>query len=189
MPSQPGIRLGIFLLLAWTLVGTAGFKLIEGWSVADSLYMTIITISTVGFGEVHPLSSGGKLFTSIIIVAGLGTVIYTLTSVAQILLEGELAKVLGRRRMKTELDKLDDHFIICGFGRRAHGCRWIEGTWASHLHRGAGSRSRGRTQDTTSVPMSWGMPPRRKIYCWQVSNEPRQSWLCWERTPITPISP
>ncbi len=95
MPSQPGIRLGIFLLLAWTLVGTAGFALIEGWSVTDALYMTIITISTVGFAEVHPLSSGGKLFTSIISVAGLGTVIYTLTSVGQILLEGELARVLG----------------------------------------------------------------------------------------------
>ena len=117
MPSQPGIRLGIFLLLAWTLVGTAGFAMIEGWSVTDALYMTIITISTVGFGEVHPLSAGGKLFTSILIVTGLGTVIYTLTSVGQILLEGELVRVLGRRRMKTELEKLDGHFIICGFGR------------------------------------------------------------------------
>lgn len=117
MPSQPGIRIGILLLLAWTLVGTAGFAIVEGWAITDTLYMTILTIARVRFGEIHPLSSGGKLFASIIIVTGLGTVIETLTSVGQILLEGELARVLGRRQMKSGLEKLNGHFIISGFGR------------------------------------------------------------------------
>ena len=114
---ESGIVLGIALLGFWLLFGTLGFVFIEGWSLVDSLYMTIITISTVGYGEVQPLSPYGRGFASILIVAGLGTAVYTFTRLGQLVLEGELYGVLGRRRMKSETAKLKNHYIICGFGR------------------------------------------------------------------------
>ena len=115
--QQTSVVFGLGLLAFWTLMGTLGFILIEGWSLGESLYMTVITISTVGFGEVHPLSSEGRLFASFLIVTGIGTAIYTFTRLGQVVLEGELRGVLGRNRMKKELAKLKDHYIVCGFGR------------------------------------------------------------------------
>ena len=108
---------GVTLLLFWVLVGTLGFVAIERWSVLDSFYMTVIMLSTVGFQEVHPLSSYGRLFAIFIIVVGLATALYTLTSLGQLVLEGELLRTLGRRRMKGELERLRDHYVVCGFGR------------------------------------------------------------------------
>ena len=101
----------------WILFGTLGFTFIEGWSVVDSLYMAIITISTVGYGEIHPLSPYGRGFASILIVAGLGTAVYTFTRLGQLVLEGELQGVIGRRRMKSAIAHLKDHYIVCGYGR------------------------------------------------------------------------
>ncbi|MDX1389623.1 MAG: potassium channel protein, partial [Acidobacteriota bacterium] len=98
-------------------VGTIGFCVLEGWSVTDALYMTVITVSTVGFKEVHPLSPAGKLFAIVVIIGGLGTAGYTFTMIVQLMLEGELLDILGRRRMKSSLDKLDRHLIVCGYGR------------------------------------------------------------------------
>ena len=115
--QQSSIVLGLVLLGFWTLVGTLGFVFIEGWSLGEAFYMTILTISTVGFSEVHPLSSEGRLFASFLIVTGLGTAIYTFTRLGQVVLEGELQGVLGRKRMKKKLAKLKDHYIVCGFGR------------------------------------------------------------------------
>ena len=111
------VPLGVGLLLFWLVAGSVGFSWIEGWSLMDGVYMTVITISTVGFGEVHPLSDAGKAFASLLIMAGLGTAVYTFTSLGQTLLEGELAEALGRRRMKSDLGKLEDHYIVCGNGR------------------------------------------------------------------------
>ena len=76
---QSNVLVGVVLLLLWSVTGTVGFVLIEGWSLLDAFYMTIITISTVGYGEVFPLSSAGRLFASFLIVGGLGTAIYTFT--------------------------------------------------------------------------------------------------------------
>ena len=81
-----GIGLGVVLLFFWVVTGTVGFRFIEGWSYIDSLYMTIITISTVGFREVHELSEMGRLVASFVIVAGLGTAVYTFTRLGQVLL-------------------------------------------------------------------------------------------------------
>ena len=114
---RPTVILGVGLLCSWVVVGSLGFSWIEGWSILDGVYMTVIAISTVGFGEVHPLSDPGKVFATFLIVAGLGTAIYTFTILGQTLLEGELAKVLGRRRMKSHRGKLEDHYIVCGNGR------------------------------------------------------------------------
>ena len=115
--QQTSLFLGVVLLAIWTLVGTIGFSLIEGWSLFDSFYMTILTISTVGYGEVHPLTGPGRIFASLVIVLGIGTAIYTFTRLGQVILEGELQGVLGRKRMTKEIAKLKDHYIVCGFGR------------------------------------------------------------------------
>ncbi len=114
-----GLRLGIAMLIFWTILGTVGFIAIEGWNLADAFYMTVITISTVGFGEVHSLSETGRIFASFLIIGGLGTAIYTFTRLGQVLLEGELLGGLGRRRMRKELSGLKEHYILCGFGRAA----------------------------------------------------------------------
>ncbi len=112
-----GVVLGGIFLAAWVVIGTAGFELIEDWGVIDSFYMTLITISTVGFREVHPLSQVGKLFASFLIVGGLTTALYTFTRLGQVVLEGELLGFLGRRRMQVGIAKLKDHVIVCGYGR------------------------------------------------------------------------
>jgi len=82
--------------------------------------MTVITLSTIGFGEVHPLSDAGRVFTSVLIVGGLGTALYSFARVGQAVFEGEILSVLGRRRMERDLKHLSDHYIVCGFGRIGH---------------------------------------------------------------------
>lgn len=114
-----GLGLGVAMLILWTVLGTLGFAALEDWSFADAFYMTVITISTVGFGEVHPLSETGRIFASFLIIGGLGTAIYTFTRLGQVVLEGELLGGLGRRRMRKELSSLREHHILCGFGRAA----------------------------------------------------------------------
>jgi voltage-gated potassium channel len=111
--------MGISMLAVWTLVGTSGFVAIEGWRPIDAFYMTITTISTVGYGEIHPLSDAGRLFASLLIVGGLGTAIYTFTRLGQAVLEGELLGGIGRRRMLRQLKDMEGHFVLCGFGRFA----------------------------------------------------------------------
>jgi voltage-gated potassium channel len=97
--------------------GTIGYMLIEGWGFLDALYMTIITITTVGFKEIHELSQKGQIFTIILIISGVGTVLYALSNGAKFVLEGELQEVFGRQRLEKRLKDLKDHYIICGYGR------------------------------------------------------------------------
>ena len=97
--------------------GTFGYMVIEGWNLLDSLYMTIITITTVGYREVHALSSYGIVFTIILLIGGVGIILYVLASGARVILEGELQEVLGRRRLEKKINELKDHYIICGYGR------------------------------------------------------------------------
>jgi voltage-gated potassium channel len=104
-------------LVAIMVVGTLGYMILEGLSFLDALYMTIITISTVGFGEVAELSTAGKVFTMLIILAGLSTVAYALTNVAAFLLEGEFSEILRRRSMENKIAALKDHYILCGAGQ------------------------------------------------------------------------
>jgi voltage-gated potassium channel len=108
---------GLAALLGIFVFGTIGYRLIEGWSFLDSLYMTAITISTVGYAEIHPLSTGGRIFSIILILAGVGTAFYILTSLVQYFLEGEFGIRLGRQRMEAKIAKLRNHLILCGYGR------------------------------------------------------------------------
>ena len=104
-------------ILAIVVIGTAGYMIIEGWSFLDALYMAVITLSTVGYYEVNSLSTAGRIFTIILILGGTGTMLYAATAIVQYLLEGNLANILGRRRMKVEISKLKEHTILCGYGK------------------------------------------------------------------------
>jgi voltage-gated potassium channel len=108
---------GLGVLLLVVLVGTLGYRFIEGWSFLDSLYMTVTTITTVGYSEVHPLSTAGRIFGIFLILCGVGTAFYILTSLVQYTLEGELGIRIGRQRMEAKIKRLNDHFILCGYGR------------------------------------------------------------------------
>jgi voltage-gated potassium channel len=111
------LALSVSLLCLLVLLGTAGYMAIEGWSLLDALYQTVTTLSTVGFREVHPLSTAGQIFTIILIIGGVGGVLYTLTAVVTVAVEGELLDYFGRRRMEARIQALRGHAIICGFGR------------------------------------------------------------------------
>lgn len=110
--------LGVLILLTSLLVvGTLGYMFIEGWPWRTALFMTVITISTVGYGEEIPLSVRGEYFTMALIVMGVGAAAYTFTTFTDYIVAGELRGALRRQRMKREISKLTDHFVICGYGR------------------------------------------------------------------------
>ena len=116
-----GIRkklfLSIVLLIFINVFGVAGYMIIEGWNLRDSLFMTVITITTVGYGEVHDLTPAGEIFTIVLLVVGVGIILYLLGTGAKLLLEGELEDIIGRKRLEKKIRELKDHYIICGFGR------------------------------------------------------------------------
>lgn len=98
-------------------IGAFGYMLIEGWSLSDSLFMAATTITTVGYGEVHPLSEGGRLFTIALLLVGLSAVWYTLSVLVRVVLEGELGLNWEARRMERQIAQMRDHHIVTGFGR------------------------------------------------------------------------
>jgi voltage-gated potassium channel len=110
----------LLILFTVVVVGTAGYTLIEGWSFLDAVYMVIITLFTVGFQEMHELSSEARLFTIFIIVSGVGTAIYTAGQVVEIIVEGEILGYRRKRKMERKIREIKDHYIICGFGRTGH---------------------------------------------------------------------
>lgn len=111
------------------LVGILGYMLIEKWTVLDSVYMVIITLSTVGFQEVHPLSPAGRIFTLFIIVGGVGSAIYAAGQVVEIIVEGEMTGYRKRRKMDKTIKEMKDHYIICGFGRVGHQVAQVFESW------------------------------------------------------------
>jgi len=117
MSPESKLRLAFLLLLFIVTVGTAGYVIIERWSVFDSLYMTIITLATVGFSEVRPLSETGRGFTMILIAVGAFNGGYIIASIGQLVLEGQLRAILGRRKMEKIVQKMNDHIVLCGYGR------------------------------------------------------------------------
>ncbi len=106
------------VLLAIVLAGgTAGYVFIEGWSVWDALYMTVTTVSTVGYREVHPLSPAGQAFTLLLIIIGVSTALYAFSAMAAVVVEGGWPKYLERWRYVRMINHLNDHYVICGYGR------------------------------------------------------------------------
>lgn len=107
------------LLLPFVLLGlgTLGYVIIEGWPVIDAFYMAVITMTTVGFGEVRPLSLTGRLFTVVLILSGVGVVAYGFSNLLEYLITVDLTTTLRRRRMTREISKLKNHVIVCGYGR------------------------------------------------------------------------
>lgn len=108
-------QIGVLFLAVFT-AGTTAFMLVEGWSLMDAVYMTTITLSTVGFQEVHPLSTGGRLVAIALILGGTGSLAYGLSVVTAFIVEGELKDILGKRRMEKALARLHGHVIVCGAG-------------------------------------------------------------------------
>jgi voltage-gated potassium channel len=107
----------VALLVCIIAGGTVGYMAIEGWGAWDAFYMTIITVTTVGYQEVHRLSRAGQAFTVVLLLSGVGAALYTFTLLATVVVEGGLPKRLQRRRHQRMLDTIKDHFIICGYGR------------------------------------------------------------------------
>ena len=104
-------------LLALLLIGSLGFVWLEGWSFFDALYMTVTTLTTVGYGETHPLDRIGRIYNMVLILTGMGVMFYIVGSLARVVIEGELQAVLGRRKLIKHIKRLKNHYILCGFGR------------------------------------------------------------------------
>lgn len=111
------VRYAIAAIFLVITLGTIGFYVIEGWSFTDSLFMTVTTVTTVGYGEVHPLSQSGRIFSICLMLVGVGTVAYALSTTVQSIVQWELLETVGQRRRFREMSKLHNHFIICGAGR------------------------------------------------------------------------
>jgi len=105
------------LILAVIGIGTAGYMLIEGWNALDALFMTIITMSTIGYSEVHKLTPNGQLFTIGVIALSIGLAGYALSGLGAFIMEGEFKRFLRGRRMDKDISKLTNHIILCGLGR------------------------------------------------------------------------
>ncbi|MEI6892367.1 MAG: NAD-binding protein [Pontiella sp.] len=112
-----GLRKGVIGIILVLLFGTIGYCTLEGWGWLDAFYMTVITVSTVGIREVHPLSDAGRLFTILLIFSGVGVMAYSLTRLAEFMFQRSISNVLGRRTMIKKLSQMKNHVIICGYGR------------------------------------------------------------------------
>ncbi|HLA05569.1 MAG TPA: NAD-binding protein [Syntrophales bacterium] len=111
------LAIAIIVLLSMLLMGTIGFHYLEGWSFLESFYATVVTLSTVGYGDFLPRSKEGMLFTVFLIIVGVGTMLYTIGLVTETMIEGRLKIIMGRGRLGKMIKKMNNHYIICGCGR------------------------------------------------------------------------
>ncbi|MCP4117012.1 MAG: potassium channel protein [Desulfobacteraceae bacterium] len=126
MDGTKQLVLTVLLAMFLIAVGTAGYMVIEGWTLMDALYMTGITLTTVGYGEVRPMSQPGRVFTLVLIFLGGGFFFYVVGNVIQFLVEGRIRLVLGRRKLDKQISRLKDHYIVCGYGRMGRAlCRFL----------------------------------------------------------------
>jgi voltage-gated potassium channel len=115
MPNN--LKIALISILILIVIGTAGFYFIEGWNVLESFYTTVMTLTTIGYGDFAPKTRGGMLFTVMLVIFGVGTMLYTVGLVAQTMVEGRLTLLLGRGKMEKTIDKMKNHYIVCGCGR------------------------------------------------------------------------
>jgi voltage-gated potassium channel len=111
----------VVAIVATLSIGTVGFTVVDGYPPFDAFYMTLTTMTTVGYGEIHPLSHAGRVFNSFLIVFGVTTIFIAIGAMTQTIIELEFGDAIGKRRNKRMIDKLQDHYIICGFGRVGRG--------------------------------------------------------------------
>ncbi len=105
------------ILLIFIFLGSLGYVWIEEWNYFDALWMTVITLTTVGYSEVRPLTPVGRVYSIFLMLAGIGVMFYIITGLARIIVEGEIRDALGKRKLQRTIKKLRDHYIICGYGR------------------------------------------------------------------------
>lgn len=117
MQRQSHFAISAVLTVILIFFGTGGYMVIEGWPFDDAMYMTIITLATVGYGEVHQVSDTGRIFTIFLIVMGVGYFMYVVGLIMQYLVEDRIRVILGRRKLDKQIAKLKGHYIICGYGR------------------------------------------------------------------------
>lgn len=117
MSYRARLAYAISAVAAAVLFGMAGYVLLEGWSWFDGLYMTIITLATIGYGETHALSPLGRAFTLVLIGVGVVVFGYLVTTLTQGLIETEIASVFGRRKLFKDISQLKEHYVLCGAGR------------------------------------------------------------------------
>lgn len=111
------LRLVVFFAILAIGLGTVGYMVVEGWSLMDALFMTVTTLSTVGYGEVQKLSTEGRILSMVLIVMGVGYFFYVAAAVVQFMVEGKIRQILGRKRLDRKIEHLRDHYIVCGYGR------------------------------------------------------------------------
>ncbi|PYS49405.1 MAG: potassium channel protein [Acidobacteria bacterium] len=126
------LRYALVAIVVAVALGTLGFHLLEEWTFSDSLYVTLQTLTTVGYGDVTPQTAAGRVFASLYMFMGVGVVLYVLTSSVQTIVQSEMIAAFGERRRAREMSKLQDHFIICGAGRV--GSRIISQMQAARVH-------------------------------------------------------
>ncbi|MGA2781051.1 MAG: potassium channel protein [Smithella sp.] len=111
------LKITLVVLFIIFIIGTFGFHIIEGWSFVDSFYTTIITLTTVGYGDFTPRTAEGKIFAVFIIIFGVGMMFYSLVLMAETFIEARLRNLLGRGKLEKTIEKMNNHYIICGGGR------------------------------------------------------------------------
>ena len=117
MESTKHLLISIALSLVIFTVGTVGYMIIEGWDLTDSIYMTIITITTVGFSEVHQMSRLGRIFTIGLVFFGVAFFLFVAGSMVQFMVEGRIRDIMGRRTLNRKIEHLKNHYVVCGYGR------------------------------------------------------------------------
>jgi voltage-gated potassium channel len=117
MNKNRHLIVSIILSLAILIIGTAGYMIIEDWRFLDALYMTVITISTVGYREINQIGDVGRVFTILLVAIGVGFTLYVAAAVVQFMVEGRMRIILGRRRLDQKINRLKNHYIVCGYGR------------------------------------------------------------------------
>ncbi|MFH0864777.1 MAG: potassium channel protein [Bacteroidota bacterium] len=125
------VRYAFLLLFLIEIIGTAGYLLIEKYSLLDSLYMTVITVATVGFQELQPLSDTGKVFTMFLIITSMGTFLYAISVITTSIVDGEFRSYFKDFRVNSEIKKMKNHVIVCGYGRNG---KMAAAELSSHNH-------------------------------------------------------
>jgi voltage-gated potassium channel len=111
------LRIAIGMLFTTLMIGATGYHFLEGFSFFESLYLTVVTLSTVGYGDYYARSTGGMVFTIFLIIVGVGTMFYTVSLIAETIVEGRLRAIMGKGKLKRIIKRMKNHYIICGCGR------------------------------------------------------------------------